>query len=157
MELNNRKGFFYFVELMIILIVISVILTHFPVVQKSNTNFQQHENLRQYGFGVMDALDDVGILSRYINTTNFGFTNFTALRAFTQASFPEPIKIQLEYILNSTTCYNQSGYMQLLGNCGLNESARQDAASVLYTFANSSDQITIKINMVNLFGGQAAR
>ena len=154
MELNNKRGFFYFIELMIILIVVSIILTHFPIVQKSNTNFQQHENLRQYGFGVMRALDDVGILSTYINTTAIGSTNFTALRAFTQASFPETIKIQLEYIVNSTTCYNQSGSMQLFGNCGLNESARQDAASVLYTFTNSSDQITIKLNMVNLFGGR---
>ena len=107
MELKNKHGFFYFVELMIILIVVSIILTHFPIVQKSNTNFQQHENLRQYGFGVMRALDDVGILSTYINTTAIGSTNFTALRAFTQASFPETIKIQLEYIVNSTTCYNQ--------------------------------------------------
>ncbi len=157
MELNSKKGFFYFVELMMILIVISIIFTHFPTVQKSSANFQQHENLRQYGFGVMKALDDVGILSAHLNTTSFNSTNFTALRSFTQASFPETIKVQLDYIVNSTTCYNQSGYTQPSGRCGLNESARQDAASVHYTFANSSDQVTIKLSMVSLFGGQIIR
>ncbi len=154
MELGNKHGFFYFVELMMILIVISIILTHFPVVQKSNTNFQQHENLRQYGFGVMRALDDVGVLPTYLNMTDFNSTNFTAIRSFTQASFPETIKVQLDYIVNSTTCYNQSGYMQPSGRCGLNESTNQDAASVHYTFVNSSGQITIKLSMINLFGGQ---
>jgi hypothetical protein len=157
MELRNKNGFFYFIELMMILIVVSIILTHFPVVQKSNVNFQQHENLRQYGFGVMKALDDVGVLPKYINTTTFDSTNFTALRSFTQASFPETIKIQLEYILNSTNCYNQSGSMKPVGNCGLNESARQDAASVMYTFANSTQPVTLRLHMVNLLGGQSTR
>ncbi len=157
MELNSKKGFFYFVELMMILIVVSIILTHFPVVQKSSANFQQHENLRQYGFGVMKAMDDAGVLSSYINTTAFSSTNFTAIRAFVQASFPETIKIQLDYITSASQCYNQSGSVFSIGNCGLNESAKQEAASVMYTFVNSSDQVTIKLNMVNLFGGHGIK
>ncbi len=156
MALNN-KGFFYLIELIAIIILVSVIWYQFLVVQKSYIDFQERENLRQYGFGVMKVLDDTGVLSVYVNTTNFASTNFTALRSYSQASFPKTTKIQLEYIINSTTCFNQSGGMFLIGGCGLNETYRQNTASIFYTFSNSTVPVTIRLQMITLLGGKLGK
>jgi len=153
----TKKGFFYFVELMIIVILLAIIWSQFPTVQKTYIDLQERENLRQYGFSMMKVLDDTGVLSVYVNTTNFASTNFTALRAYAQTGFPKTTKIQLEYIVNSTTCFNQSGGMSLIGGCGLNETHRQNAASVFYTFSNSTRPITIRLQMVTLLGGKLGK
>jgi len=149
----NKSGFFYFVELMIIIVIVALIWARFPTVQTNYNNLQEHENLRQYGFGVMRALDDTGVLPTYVNSTTFESSNFTALRAYVQSSFPETVKIQLEYIINSTTCYNQTGTMFLIGGCGLNETQQQDAASILYTFSRQAAAITIRLQMISLISG----
>lgn len=151
----NKRGFFYFVELMIIIIVVALIWSRFPTVQTDYNSLQEHENLRQYGFGVMRALDDTMILSTYINSTAFEASNFSALRSYVQSSFPETVKIQLEYIINSTTCYNQTGtYGFPIGGCGLNETQQQNAASVLYTFSRQATAVTIRLQMISLIGGR---
>ena len=146
---KSKRGFYFYAELLIVVILVTVIWLQFQVSQQSYVDLAEQENLRYVGYTGVKALDLMGILPKYINQTNFSATNFTTLNAYITNSFPTTMLITAEYIINATTCYNASGSIK---TCGLNTTLA-DTTSVIYTFTNSTEPISVKLYLKNLFGG----
>ena len=146
---DSKKGFFFYVEIMLVVILAIIIWTQFPISQQSYLDLSAQENLRFLGYTYLKAIDVSGILPKYIHPTNFAATNFTKLRFVVADSLPSDIIAYPEYIYNETLCYDSSGSA---GVCGLNTTSA-DTTSVLYTFTNAIEPITIKLYLKSAFGG----
>ena len=146
---DSKKGFFFYVEIMLVVILAIIIWTQFPISQQSYLDLSAQENLRHLGYTYMKAIDVSGILPKYIHSANFSATNFTKLRFVVADSLPSDIIAYPEYIYNETLCYDSSGSA---GVCGLNTTSA-DTTSVLYTFTNAIEPITIKLYLKSAFGG----
>ncbi len=149
-SLCGKKGFFFYVEIMLVVILALIIWTQFPISQQTYLDLSAQENLRYLGYTYLKAVDVSGVLPKYINPTNFSATNFTKLKFIVVDSLPSDIIAYTEYIYNETLCYDGSGSA---GACGLNTTSA-DTTAILYTFTNSTEPITIKLYLKNAFGGR---
>ena len=143
----SKKGYYYFIELAVIVIIVALIFSQLPTSRQAHLNQLETENLRQIGFGVLKSLDDSGFISRYMNTTHFQNSSFAMLQQGIKAPLPKTLIARLEYVYNSTACYNESGSF---GGCGVNFTGGQ-STTVYYTAANRTEPITIKFYLANVF------
>ncbi len=146
----GKKGFFFYAEVIIVVIFVTLIWLQFPASQQSYLDLSAQENLRAFGYTQMKALDTFGILPKYINQTNFSASNFTQLDAHIKNSLPNTILGVVEYQVNGTSCHNSSGS---LGKCGIN-STSPDTTVAVYTFSNSTDPVSVRLYLRNVFGGR---
>lgn len=143
----NKKGYYYFIELAVIVIIVVLIFSQLPISKPVHAGQIETENLRQVGFGTLKALDDSGFISKYMNTTHFQNSSFQMLQQGIKAPLPKTVIARLEYVYNSTTCYNESG---AFGGCGVNFTGGL-STTIYYTFTNRTEPITIKLYLANIF------
>lgn len=143
----NKKGYYYFIELAVIVIIVALIFSQLPSSKPAHLSQIETENLRQVGFGNLKALDDSGFISKYMNMTHFQNSSFQMLQQGVKGPLPKTVIARLEYIYNSTACYNESG---AFGGCGINFTGGS-STTVYYTFTNRTEPITIKLYMANIF------
>jgi len=143
----NKKGFFYFVEIaLVIFLVTSFFFIFAPRAEITYQKFHDSSDLKKFGFGIMKSLDSRGILLNYIDAADMSKSNFTALRVYINSGLTETTNSQIEYAVNSTNCYSESGNY---GNCGLNLNKNTtkefQVTRVDYTYSKRSDPVTIHL------------
>ena len=144
--ISNKKGYFYFMEIaLVVFLVTSFFFILSPHSEISYQKFQDSSNLKRTGFGILKSLDSEGIFSAYVNDT-MSNSNFTALRIYINAALPNTANSQIEYAVNSTSCYSENG---ALGSCGLNlnvNTTKQfEVTRADYTYSKISNPITIRL------------
>ncbi len=148
-QLNSKKGFFFYVEIMVVVLLAVLIWMGFPTSQQAYLDSASRDDLHDLGYTYLKALDVSGILPKYINQTNVTGTNFTKLDGYVANGLPRSIIVKTEYIYNETLCYNATGSS---GSCGLNITS-PDTITTIYTFTNSSEPLSIKLYLKSAFGG----
>jgi len=143
----NRKGFFQFVEIaLVVMLTTTFFFVFFPRAEITFEKFQDMNNLEKTGFGVLKSLDEAGVFSTYLVTTAVSGANFTAMKCYIKAGLPANVDSQIEYTTNSTECYSEDG---ALGSCGLNLDGNItkefDVVRADYTFAKRVDPVTIHL------------
>jgi len=151
MKIKSKKGFYFYIELVLAILLVTIIWTQFPVSQQSYLDLAEQENLKYLGYTSLKALDLTEILPKFINETNFASSNFTNLDIYIKNILPTTVLAVPEYILNETTCYNASGS---IGKCGVNTTF-SDTTTIVYTFSNITDLISIKLYLKRTFGGHS--
>ena len=142
----DKKGFFYFVEIALVVFLVATLFFVFsPRAETTYQKFQDLENLETTGFGVLKSLNNQGILATYIDEQNMASSNFTALKVYIMSGLPETAGSRIEYAINSTTCYSESG---TYGSCGLNLNSSLKKFEVTradYTYSKRPSPITIHL------------
>ena len=144
----NKKGLFFWIELILLVIVLTLVILGFP---RSEDNFLASKDsldLEKLGFTTLQSLDNAGILENYINITSFQQSNFTVLSFYIKAPLRDIISPNIEYF-NGTRCFSESG--TLLGNCG-NVTRTKDTATAEYTYAKIANPITIRLYLRRILG-----
>ncbi|MEM4247738.1 MAG: hypothetical protein QXH80_00565 [Candidatus Nanoarchaeia archaeon] len=142
----NKKGYFYFVEILFIVILLVAVILFFPRAETSHLRLVEQNNLKTTGFTALKNLDESGIFSKYIDPYSFGNSNFTALNIYVKQSLPSTIGSKLQYKLISS-CYSETGAPE---NCGLNITGNQDATLSEYIFSKRPAPITIRLYLWRL-------
>ncbi len=156
---KNKKAFFYFVELIVFILLVTLIWSQFPVVQQSYLDLEEQENLRAIGYNTLKSLDDAKVLCSHINTGAFTSSNFTSMRANVEHALPTTVGYKITYLLSKSTCYSQDGNLVAPGEvgttntCGFNMSTDANVVSVFYTCPKLGIPVTIKLYLWRLFGG----
>ncbi len=153
---RHKKAFFYFVELIVFILLVTLIWSQFPVVQQSYLDLEAQENLREIGYNTLKDIDDAGVLCDYIDEGTFIASNFTKMRINVKAALPSTTNYKISYMLNDTTCYSQDGNLissTVKNECGFNMSTDADVASVLYTCPKLGTPVTVKLYLWRLFSG----
>ncbi|MFH0868823.1 MAG: hypothetical protein V1839_01200 [archaeon] len=140
----NKKGFFYFVEVALIgMLLITFFFVFSPKAETSYQGLQDARNLKQAGYGTLKSLDDTGVLSAYIDPSTMANSNFAALKTYISAALPEAVYSQIEYAESSTSCYSETGVSR---SCGLNvTNLKADVIRADYTYSKRPSPITIHI------------
>lgn len=144
----NKKGLFYWIELILLIVVLIIIILSFP---RSHDGFLANKDsldMEKLGFTTLQSLDNAGILENFTNITNFTQSNFTALSIYIKAPLPNTISSNIEYF-NGTNCFFENG--TLLSSCG-NVTRVKDTATADYTYAKLSSPITIKLYLRRILG-----
>jgi uncharacterized membrane protein YeiB len=144
----NRKGLFYWIELILLIIVLIMIVLSFP---RSRDGFLANKDsldMEKLGFSALQSLDNANIIEAYANTTNFTGSNFTALSVYIKSSLPSTVAANIEYF-NGTNCTSEFGVA--LTSCG-NVTRTKDTAVAEYTYAKLSNPVTIKLYLRRILG-----
>lgn len=144
----NKRGLFFWIELIILVIVLTLIILSFPRSQDNFLSNKDSLDLQKLGFTALQSLDNRGILENYTNATDFSGSNFTALSVYIRSSLPGTVAANLEYF-NGTNCRNEAG--QIISNCG-NFTKYKDTVMADYTYAKLSNPITIQLYLWRILG-----
>jgi len=141
MVIRNKKGYFYFIEIIFIVLLMTSFILFFPRAETSDLRLTEQKNLELTGVTTLKNLDDSGILSKNIDPYVFTNSNFTTLSTYTRQSLSSTTGAKLQYALN-TGCYSESGIVE---NCGLNMTGNFNAVLSEYTFSKRPEPVTIKL------------
>lgn len=139
----NKKGLFFWIELILLVIVLTLVILSFPRSEDSFLANKDSLDLQKLGFTTLQSLDNAGILENYINSTDFTQSNFTALSVYIRSSLPSTITANIEYF-NGTGCTS-------LSSCG-NVTRSKDTALAEYTYAKIANPITIRLYLGRILG-----
>ena len=145
----NKKGLFFWVELIFLVIVLIMIILSFPHSQDGFFANKDFTDMKKLGFSTLQSLDNLGFLENATNPANFTQSNFTALSNYIRSALPNTISANLEYF-NGTNCFSESSGA-LLSICG-NVTRTKDTALVEYTYAKLSKPITIRLYLRSILG-----
>lgn len=146
--MSNKKGLFFWIELILLIIVLVIIAVSFPHSQNDFFASKGPVDMEKLGFTTLQSLDNAGILEEYTNSTNFEQSNFTALAGYIKASLPNTISLNIEYF-NGTNCTSEYG--TILATCS-NVTRTKDTAVVDYAFAKLDNPITINLYLRGILG-----
>jgi hypothetical protein len=135
----NKKAYYFYIELALLVIIFALMYQYFPKSGETYSQSFQQENLRWLAYGSLRNLDELGILSTYINES-LASSNFTALGIYIEQGLPDSIGADVELIINKTSCYSES----ILSSCGLSINA-EEVSSALYTYSKRTEPLTIKL------------
>lgn len=144
----NRKGLFYWIELILLVIVLLAVVLSLPQSKDGFLASKDYSDMQKLGFSTLQSLDNLDILEDYTNTTNFTGSDFAALSSNIRSTLPNATYVNLEYF-NGTNCFSESG--TLLSSCG-NISRTKDTALAEYTYAKLSNTITINLYLRRILG-----
>ncbi|MGB9674986.1 MAG: hypothetical protein ACP5IJ_00695 [Candidatus Nanoarchaeia archaeon] len=134
---QNKKGFFFLVEFIVLLAVAMLVIFGLPKVTDNWISSKSHLDLKFIGFENLFALDHAGILSKYINSTDFSNSNFSALSIYINQAFLN-YQYRIEY-WNGTNCFWENGTIK---ECGLGTFL---GTRVDYTVATLQKPIQIRL------------
>ena len=137
----NKKGYFYFIEIIFIVLLMTSFILFFPRAETSDLRLTEQHNLELTGITTLKNLDDSGILSKNIDPYVFTNSNFPTLSTYPRQSLPSTAGAKLQYAL-STSCYSEFGVVE---NCGLNTTGNFNAVLSEYTFSKRPEPVTIKL------------
>ena len=138
---KGKKGYFYFIEIIFIVILMATVILSFPRAETSHVRLTEQSNLKAIGFTTLKNLDESGIFSKYIDPYTFTNSNFTAINTYVKQGLPSTIGTKIQYELISN-CYSESGAPE---NCGLNTTGNQDATLSEYIFSKRPVPVTIRL------------
>jgi len=141
MVILNKRGYFYFIEILFILLLLTSFILFFPRAEVGHLRLTEQRNLETMGFGILKNLDESGILSKHIHPSTFTASNFTELSTFMRQSLPSTADAQIQYELTSG-CFSELGAPE---TCGSNITGNFDVALAQYTFTKRPEPVTIKL------------
>lgn len=155
-----KRGYFYFIEIILIILLVTLIWINFPVSQQSFTYLEDQQNLKEQGFQALRVLGETGVLET--NSSNlsasvnaYNDVDYNNLRLDIRHSFPSTVDMRIEYIINTvneTICRSEFG--QLKSNCGVNDTPRNiPVVTTQYTVTNQHYPYTIKLYLWRVFSG----
>lgn len=144
----NKKGLFFWIELILLIIVLIVIFLSFPHSQNGFFANKDFADMQKLGFSTLQSLDNIGILENYTNPANFANSNFPAIANSIRTTLPNTTTANIEYF-NGTKCFSESG--TLLSVCG-NVTRTKDTALAEYTYAKLNNPITIRLYLRSILG-----
>ena len=145
----NKKGLFFWIELILLVIVITLIVLGFPRSQDGGFLASKDSlDMEKLGFTTLQSLDNAHIFETYINAANFTQSNFTAISVYTRAALPSAISSDLEYF-NGTNCSSEMGV--LLTVCG-NVTRAKDTSIAEYTYAKTNPTVTLRLYLRRILG-----
>jgi len=145
----NKKGYFYVIELLLVVLIIVGFILTMPESERSHTSYEEQENIKAIGYGTLLALDEQGILSKYIEE-NITKSNFTVLSEYIYSSLNSIEAAKIEYIYNNLSaeyqtiiCLNSSGSVTKCGDVAKRK--RELLVSTMYTYSKNPDPVTIRL------------
>ncbi len=140
--LKNKKGYVYFIEIIIIIVLLGIIFTSFVESEQRVFEYKQQENLRNTGYGVLHNLDKINVLGPALAAKNF-----TRIRGYIEESISKTDGFDIDYI-NATGCYSVNA-TSLSGHqtyCNAtNASTQNTIVSTYYTYSRNNTPQTIRI------------
>jgi hypothetical protein len=145
----NKKGLFFWIELILLVVVITLIVLGFPRSQDGGFLASKDSlDMEKLGFTTLQSLDNAGIFETYINPGDFTQSNFTAILIYTREALPSAISSDLEYF-NGTNCSSETG--TLLAVCG-NVTRTKDTSMAEYAYAKTNPTVTIRLYLRRILG-----
>ena len=144
----NKKGLFFWIELVLLVVVIALLVLSFPRSQNGFLANKDYSDMQKLGFSTLQSLDNNGTLETYIDATDFASSDFAALSTSIRSALPSSTYINIEYF-DGTSCFNESGTWQ--GLCG-QISRTKDTARAEYTYAKLSSPITFRLYLRRILG-----
>lgn len=144
----NKKGLFFWIELLLLIVVLTLIILGFP---RSGDSFLANKDsldLQNLGFTTLQSLDNAGLLENFTNTADFAQSNFTKLSVYIKSPLPSTILADIEYF-NGTNCSSEAG--SIIAICG-NITRTKDTATAEYTYAKLANPITIRLYLRRILG-----
>lgn len=145
----NKKGYFYLVEIMLVVLTIVIFILYMPESERKHTLYEEQENIKAIGYGALFALDEQGIMNQCLKE-NISESSFIKLKEHIETSiYPADIaKIEYYYStldMNYTdiNCLNSTGQTTICGD--FPRRRNEIIVSVIYTFSRNPDPITIKL------------
>lgn len=147
----NKKGYFYIVELLLVVLIVSGVLFYFPHSEQSHMKYEEKENMKTTGYGALYSLDEKGILGKYFEL-NITESNFAKLSSYIKNSIPDYRLAKIEYIYNNYTsdyssfsqaCLNSTGDTTSCGQ--VSSGSREKVIPTIYTYYEGSNPITIRL------------
>lgn len=142
----NKKGFIYFVEIALSVLLLSFILSAFSYPKDLTFEQKQLVSLKYQGWGALDVLHEFDLLDNLIMNSDF-----KNLSLYLKGSFPDNIGYKLEYH-NSTGCYpiTDGGLGAPATYCGpQNATTERDITSTFYTIQTNLTTSSVRIYLWN--------
>ncbi|MEK6923515.1 MAG: hypothetical protein AABW84_02380, partial [Nanoarchaeota archaeon] len=112
-----KRGYFYFIEIILIILLVTLIWVNLPVSQQSFTYLQDQQNLKEQGFQVLRVLGETHILETNSSNLSANTVDYNNLRLEIRHSFPKTVDMRIEYVVNGTFCRSEFGQQT---PCGVN-------------------------------------
>jgi|SRR3989338_95595 len=144
-----KRGYFYFIEIILIILLVTLIWINLPVSQQSFTYLEDQQNLKERGFQVLRALGDKHILETNSSNLSANTVDYNSLRLDIRHSFPKTVDMRIEYVVNGTFCRSEFGQ---LSTCGINNTPNNiSAVTAQYTITKQHYPYTIKLYLWRVF------
>jgi len=138
----GKKGFIYFVEIALSVLILMYIFTGFIESEQRAFEQKQLENLRTQGWGALDILHEFGMLDDSVRVNNW-----SKIDIYLNNSFLNTIEYDLE-LYSKSLCYTINGGTIITGATyckSINASTEKDITSVYYTIQDNYSTSSIKI------------
>jgi hypothetical protein len=139
MAIKNKKGYAYFVELVLSIILLSIILSGYIESQQVIFTYKQNEDLRSNGWNILKNLDDFNAINS---------TNFTKVDAYIEGSINTFTSFDLE-LYNDSGCYpiddgvvSSTNYTRCPT---INATTKNNIVSTIYTFSQHDQPQSIRL------------
>ncbi len=137
--MKTKKGYAYFVELALAVIIVFIVLSGFLESEQTTFNYKQNQNLRWQGFYLLDNLNHFEIINS---------SNFTKVETYIYSSINEFTDFKIEYY-NESGCYPiNNGIISSLNftKCPtINATTNSDIVSSFYTHTLQNNSESIRI------------
>ncbi len=141
--INNKKGFIYFVEIALAVLILLYIFAGFIESEQKVFEYKQLDNLRAQGWGSLDVLHEMGVLDGDVKAGNWSL-----IRTYVNNSFVNTVAYDLE-LYNNSLCHaidNKSVIASGVSNCGyINATTEKSIVSTYYTLQDNYSTSSIKI------------
>jgi hypothetical protein len=135
----NKKGYAYFVELALSIIIIFLVIANYTESEQTVYEYKQDETLRQTSWHILKNLDDFGAIDS---------TNFSKINTYIDASYGDFTAFDLEYY-NNTGCYPiNNGVLSAIDytECeSINATTKNNIISSIYTRFQNNEAESIRL------------
>lgn len=135
----SKKGYAYFVELALAIIIIFIVLSSYFESEQTIFEYKQNENLRESGWYLLKNLDEFGALNS---------TNISKVNVYISGSLDEFTAYDLE-IYNSTGCYPVDNGVVSTTNytkCpAIGANTKANIISTFYTYVQNGDATSFRL------------
>lgn len=143
----NKKGYFYLIELILTVILISIAMFYFPQTSRTHTNYEELENMKNIGYSALHNLDSQGIFNQNFNI-NISNSDFNTLSQHIESSINTVNVNKIEYLISNSDyssiyCLDRNGNSTSCGE--VSKKSREIVATTLYTYGKKSEPVTIKL------------
>jgi len=141
-----KKGFFFWIEFILLLLVAILVILNLPSVKSSWLGQRHHQAIASSGYEGLKTLDSIGIFSKYIDEQNISNSNFSALSFYIKQNFPNFI-CNISYWDGNASCYSENG--TAISSCDIYPNL--GSAKIRYVVARTSKPIIIWLYLKEVF------